>query len=126
TWYRQAISRARKGRQWYEFSRSYIGMGTIFVLRGNYPAARKSLIRGLRAAKRFSIRPLAAAAYHELMVLAIQAARPIEVTRYAHSAILAYGKGNPRLPALAFDYGAFLMSKGHYAEALRTFRSVPT
>src|SRR5690606_33463591 len=90
TWYRQAVSRARRRKTWYEFSRGYSGLGTIFMLRGNYPNARKSLVRGLRAARRFSIRPLAAAAYHELMVLSINSDRPEEVTRFAASAVKAY------------------------------------
>jgi tetratricopeptide (TPR) repeat protein len=125
TWYRQAISRARRARNWYEFSRAYIGLGTVAVLRGNYPQAKRSLIRGVRAAKRFAIRPLVAAGYHELAVLAIQRQSPVEVTRFSRLALEAYGSTHPRLPALAFDYGVFLLSSGYFEEALRTFRSIP-
>lgn len=125
TWYRQAISRARRARAWDEFSRAYIGLGTVAVLRGNFPQAKRSFIRGIRAARRFAIRPLIAAGYHELAVLAIQRQTPDEVTRYARQALEAYGPGHPRLPALAFDYGVFLLSMGYFEEALRTLRSVP-
>jgi tetratricopeptide (TPR) repeat protein len=121
TWYRQAISRARKAGVWSEFSRSYIGMGIVFRLRGSYPQARSSMVRGLRAAKRFSIRPLAAAAYHELTVLAIDAQKGSEAVRYAKLAIDAYGPGHERLPALAHDFALYLMGERHFNEALRTF-----
>lgn len=125
TWYRQAIARARRSKQWHDFSLSYIGLGTVFMRRGSFPHARKALIRGLRAAKRFSLHPLVAAAYHELMVLAIQRERAPEVARYARAAVESYGPAHERLPALAFDYGIFLLSRGHSAEALRTFQGVP-
>lgn len=125
TWYRQAISRARRARAWYEFARAYIGLGTVAMLRGNYPQAKRSLIRGVRAAKRFALRPLIAAGYHELAVLAIQRQNPAEVTRFARLALEAYGPSHPRLPALAFDYGVFLLSMGYFEEALRTLRCVP-
>lgn len=125
SWYRESISRARRTRDWHEFARSYIGMGIVFMLRGSFPQARKSLIRGLRAAKRFSLRPLVAAAYHELTALAIQAEREADVARYAQLAVEAYGPAHPRLPALVVDYGVFLMSGGYFAEALRILQTVP-
>ena len=125
TWYRQAISRARRGAVWSDFSRSYIGMGIVFRLRGSYPQARSSLIRGLRAAKRFSIRPLVAAAYHELAVLAIHAEKSSDVIRYASLAVNSYAPGSPRLSALANDFAAFLMTEGRFKEALRTFVALP-
>ena len=125
TWYRQAVSRARRASAWYEFTRAYIGLGAVFALRGNYPAARKSLIRGLRAARRFSIRSLAATAYHELMLLAIATGRTEDVTRLARSALQAYGPGNERAAALALDLGRYFLEVGRHTEALRLLRSNP-
>lgn len=125
TWYRQAVSRARRAAAWYEFTRAYIGLGAVFTLRGNYPAARKSLIRGLRAARRFSIRPLAAIAYHELMLLAIVTGRTDDITRLARSALQAYGRGNERAAALALDLGRYLLEEGRHSEALRLLRAPP-
>lgn len=125
TWYRQAISRARNGRSWYDFSRAYIGLGTVFMHRGNFPQAKKSLIRGLRAARRFSIRSLVAAAYHELAVVAIRTDRLDEATRYARAALQTYRPGHRRLPALAHDYGVYLMKAGFFDAALRTFLACP-
>src|SRR5690606_405078 len=68
---------------------------------------------------------LIAAGYHELAVLAIQRQNPAEVTRFARLALEAYGPSHPRLPALAFDYGVFLLSMGYFEESLRTLRCVP-
>lgn len=119
TWYREAISRARRSREWYEFSRSYIGLGIVYSLRGAYPQATKSLIRGLRAARRFSIRPLIAAAAHELVVVGIRTDRAPEVARYARVAVEAYGPGHERLPALAHDVAIFLLNSGYLTAAKR-------
>jgi hypothetical protein len=125
TWFRQAISRARRSQNRYEFSRSYVALGSVHLARGNHQQAKRGLIRGLRAAKRFSIRPLAATAYHQLAVLAIRANRPAEVGRYARAAIEAYGPGHSELPSLASEVGAFLLDAGYGAEARRIFESLP-
>src|SRR5690606_24299526 len=87
TWYRQAVSRARRSRDWAGFARGYIGLGIVHRQRGGYPQAGKSLIRGLRAARRFSIRPLEAAAAHELTVLGIHTLRARDVARFARMSI---------------------------------------
>ncbi len=125
TWYRQAISRARRGATWYEFARSYIGLGSTYTARDNFPAARKSLIRGLRAARRFSMRGLAATAYHELMLLAIHSGRAEDVARMGRSALQAYGRTNQRAATLASDYASYLLDAGHADEALRILLAVP-
>jgi tetratricopeptide (TPR) repeat protein len=125
TWYRQAIFRARRARDWLVFSRSYLTLGIVLRARGSFALARKSFVRALRAAERHSLQPLVASAHHELTVLAIKADRPHEVPRYARAALQAYGAGHPRLPALAHDFAVYLMKTGHFDAALRAFRSCP-
>lgn len=125
TWYRQAISRARRSRSWDEFARSYIGLGTVFTLRGSYPQASKSLIRGLRAARRFSIRPLVAAAAHELVVVGIRTNRTSEISRFGRIAVSAYGVQHPRLPALSHDLGIYLLNAGYFDAAFRIIQATP-
>lgn len=125
TWFRHAISRARRTQNRYEFARSYIGLGNIFIRRGNFPQAKRNLIRGLRAARRFSIRPLIGAAYQELAVVAMHTQSSTEVHRYTRAALEASGTENPKLPCLVFEYGIYLLENGHFAEALRTIASVP-
>lgn len=125
TWYRQAISRARRAQSWNAFARSYIGLGIVFTLRGNYPQAHRSLIRGLRASRRFSIRPLVAAAAHELVVVGIRTDRAEDVTRFGKIAVSAYGANHPRLPALSHDLGIYLLNAGFFDAALRIIQATP-
>ena len=126
TWFRQAIARARQARSWNTFARSYIGLGIVFTLRGNYPQAYRSLIRGLRASRRFSIRPLVAAAAHELVVLGIRTDRAVDVTRFGRIALAAYGARHPRLPALSHDLGIYLLNAGYLEAAFRVIHATPT
>lgn len=125
TWYRQAISRARRSRAWSDFARSYIGLGIVFTLRGNYPQAYRSLLRGLRAARRFSIRHLVAAAAHELVVVGIRTDRAADVSRFGRIAVSAYGAHHPRLPALSHDLGIYLLNAGYFEAAYRIIQATP-
>lgn len=125
TWYRQAISRARRSQSWNAFARSYIGLGIVFTLRGNYPQAYRSLVRGLRASRRFSIRPLVAAAAHELVVVGIRTDRAEDVTRFGRIAVSAYGANHPRLPALSHDLGIYLLNAGFFDAAFRIIQAIP-
>lgn len=125
TWYREGISRARRNQTWNDFARSYIGLGTVYCLRGNYPQANRALLRGLRAARRFSIRPLVAAAAHELVVVAIHTHRPQDVVRYGKLALESYGEGHARLPALGHDIGLFMLNEGYFAAARRLLTATP-
>lgn len=125
TWFRQAVSRARRTQNRHEFARSYIGLGNVAILRGNFPQAKKNLIRGLRAARRFSLRPLIGAAYQEMAVVAMRTQSSTDAHRFTRAALEASGTENPKLPCLVYEYGIFLLDSGHYREALRTIASVP-
>jgi tetratricopeptide (TPR) repeat protein len=125
TWYRHSVARARRARDWSEFARSYLGVGTVAMLRGNHPQAQRAFIRGLRAAKRHSLHGLTAAAHHEMTVLAIRMGRPRDVVRHARLALQAYPRGHERLPALAHDLAAFAISRGHFREGLRVLLAIP-
>src|SRR5690606_22135357 len=80
---------------------------------------------GLRAAKRFSLRPLIGAAYQEMAVVAMRTQSSTDAHRFTRAALEASGTENPKLPCLVYEYGIFLLDSGHYREALRTIASVP-
>lgn len=125
TWFRHGISRARRSQNRYYFAKCYIGLGNIYILRGNSTVAKRNLIRGLRAAKRFTIRPLIGRAYQELATVAIRTNSTTDVHRYTRAALDSSAKDDPRLADLVYDYGVFLLDSGYYKEAFRTLASVP-
>jgi tetratricopeptide (TPR) repeat protein len=125
TWFRHAILRARRARNRYEFTRSYIGLGKVELLRENHPQAKRAFIRGLRAAKRFSIRPLISTACQELALLAMRTGSTTDAHRYTRAALDASDLDDSGLPCLVYEYGAFLLDTGHFREALRTITSLP-
>lgn len=124
SWYRQAIWIARQQRDRKTYAKGYLGIGTVHMARGNHPAAKNALIRGLRAAKRSGSRELIASAYHELAVWAMRADKQKEVTSFARAALKEYGPMHPRLPALAHDVALMWMKHGNFAEALKVFVSI--
>jgi tetratricopeptide (TPR) repeat protein len=125
TWYRQAISTARRTRNGSAFARAYLGLGITHRQRGAYPAARNALLRSLRAARRHSLRDVVAMAYHELAGVGIRTSKASEVRRYTRAALEAYGPGNPGLTALAHDVAVFWMKLGYFPAALRVFSAIP-
>jgi tetratricopeptide (TPR) repeat protein len=125
TWYRQAISTARRTRNRSAFARAYLGLGITHRQRGAYPAARNALLRSLRAARRHSLREVVAMAYHELAGIGIRTSNASEVRRYTRAALEAYGPGNPGLTALAHDVAVFWMKLGYFPAALRVFSAIP-
>lgn len=126
TWYRHALALSRRSRNRTTYTRSYIGLGTVHIARGGYPAARKMLTRGLRAAQRYSLRQWVAAAHHELLVVAIHTGQAGAVQRHARAAIGSYGSAHPRVPAVAFDVAVFWMTQGYFREALQVFEAIPS
>lgn len=125
TWYRQAIFLARRTRDRDSLARSYCGLGTTFMHRGAYPAARQALLRGLRAAQRYSLHDLATAISHDLAVVAIRTDRGADVVKHARAALEGYGSAHPRLPALAHDVAVFWMNRGYFAAVLPVFQAIP-
>ena len=124
TWFRQAITVARQTRNGPVFIRSYLGLGKMYVLRGNYPAARSAYLRALRGAQRRQLHELAGMAHHELAVVAVRAHRPGELGRHVRAALEAYGPGHELLAALSHDVAIFWMKEGYFVEAMRVFETI--
>jgi tetratricopeptide (TPR) repeat protein len=125
SWYRYAAATARELGDWTSYTQAWVGMGSVHIAKGNYPAARNALTRGLRSAKRHSLPFWVAAAHHELLTVAIHTRQTREVAKHGLAALTAYGAGHPRIPALAHDIAAFWMVKGFAAEALEVFKALP-
>jgi tetratricopeptide (TPR) repeat protein len=124
TWFRRAIMLARQSGDWSSYCLAFIGLGKLYVQRGNFPTARKLHLRARRAARRHSLRHLEAMALHDLFVVAANTHEAAEAEAFAGAALEAYGPRHFRLPALAHDVAYFWLENGYFARALPVFQAV--
>jgi tetratricopeptide (TPR) repeat protein len=124
TWFRRAIALARQIGDWPTYSRSFLGLGRLYMQRGKLPVARKFLIRSIRAAQRNSLHTLEGKGLHDLFGVAVEADRPEEAQELARAAYTAYGPENAELPRLAQDVAYWWITQGHFARAVPVLRSV--
>ncbi len=124
SWFRRTIGLGRQAKDWASYAEAFLGLGNLYVQRGNYPAARRFHIRGLRAARRHGMRDVQGRALHDLFVIAAQTDQVGEAHEFARAAHRAYGPTHPRLPRLASDLAYFWLLRGHFAPALEVFRAV--
>jgi tetratricopeptide (TPR) repeat protein len=123
TWLRHAVRLARR-RDWATYVLAYLGLGKLYQLLGNLPAARALALRGTRTARRRRLRRLEGTGHHDLMVLAVEAGRYAEAQDRASVALECYGPGHARLPALAYDLASVWFLCGHVDRALPVFEAV--
>lgn len=123
SWFRRVIGLGRQAKDWESYAQAFLGLANLYMQRGNYPAARRFLIRCLRAARRHGFRELQAKAYHDLFAIAIQTDQFAEANDLARLAFRAYGPRHPRLPALASDVGLLWVVRGEFAPALDVLRA---
>jgi tetratricopeptide (TPR) repeat protein len=123
TWFRRTIALARQVGDWATYAQAFNGLGNLYRQRGNLPAARRFLLRAVRAAQRNSLHAIEGAALHDWFVVAMDADRPDEAQHLARSAFEAYGPHHPRLPMLAQDVAYWWTTQGYHSRALPVFRS---
>lgn len=124
SWFRRVIGLGRQAKDWASYSEAFLGLGELYTQRGNYPAARRFYVRGLRAARRHALRDIQGRALHSLFVIAVDTPAPGEALEYARAAFKAYGPTHPRLPTLARDLSYFWMTRGRFAQALAVFQAL--
>lgn len=123
TWFRRTIALARQIGDWATYAQAFIGLGNLYMQRGNLPGARRFLVRAVRAAQRNSLHSIEGAALHDLFVVAMHADRPEEAQQLARAAFDAYGEHHVALPRLAQDVAYWWVTQGYYARALPVLRS---
>ena len=124
TWFRRAVGLGRQAKDWLSYSEAFLGLGSLYKLRGNFPAARRFYVRALRAARHHALRDVQGRALHDLFTIAVETSPPAEAQELARLAFRAYGPRHPKLPALAHDVAYFWMTQGRFAPALEVFRAV--
>jgi tetratricopeptide (TPR) repeat protein len=123
SWFRRVIGLGRQAKDWESYARAFLGLAGLYIQRGNYPAARRFLIRCLRAARRHGLRELQAKAYHDLFVIAMQTEQFADANELARLAFRAYGPRHPRIPALASDIALLWMLRGEFEPALAALQA---
>lgn len=123
TWYRRTIALARQVGDWTTYAQAFLGLGRMYTQRGNLPAARRFLVRSVRAAQRNSLHSIEGMALHDLFGVAIEAGRVDEGRELARAAFHAYGPQNPWLPRLAQDVAFWWITQGYFARALPVLQS---
>lgn len=118
TWYRRTVALARQVGDWPTYALAFLGLGNLYVQRGNYPAARRFLVRSLRAAGRNSLHSIEGSAYHDLFAIAMETGETAQGNELARSALEAYGPHHPNLPRLAKDVAAFWTNQGCFSRSL--------
>lgn len=124
SWFRRTIALARQAGDWSSYALAFLGLGTLYMQKGNFPIARKFYVRCLRAARRHCLKDTLGCANHDLMAISILSGSTEGVERYARAAFDAYGRGNQRLPRLAHDVAYFWITQGHFSRAIPVLRAL--
>ena len=118
SWYTRAIIQGRQTKDWRAYAQGFTGMGNLHMQRGNYPAARRSHVRALRAAGRHGHPELLGMAYHDLFVVTAAMGGGFEADHFAAKAFRAYGAGHPGVLRLAYDVAYHWTLQGYFSGAL--------
>lgn len=124
TWFRRTIALARQAGDWPTYALAFDGLGNLYVIRGNFPAARRFFIRSLRAAGRNSLHDIEGMALHDMFGVAIETGQVKEAHELARAAFQAYGPHHAQLPRLAHDMAYFWTTQGRFDHALTVFKSL--
>jgi tetratricopeptide (TPR) repeat protein len=124
TWFRRTIALARQAGDWPTYANAFAGLGNLYVLRGNFPAARRFHLRALRAATRNSLHDIEGMALHDLFGIAVETGNTREALNLARGAFQAYGPHHPKLPHLAHDIAYFWITQGSCEHALPVLKSL--
>ena len=124
SWFSEAIVRNRYSHDWRVLALTYIGVGNLYLQRGNFPEARRLYTRALRTARKRGLREIEGMACHDLFVIAHESGRFEEADLFAIDGIRAYGPGHPRLPNLAHDIAVFWMNRGEFGRALPVLQAL--
>ncbi|HYW12459.1 MAG TPA: tetratricopeptide repeat protein [Longimicrobium sp.] len=124
TWFRRTIALSRQIGDWSTYALAFMGLGNLYWNRGNFPAARRFLLRAVRAAQRNSLHVIEGGAKQDLFGLEVDAGRVEEAHRYARAAYEAYGAHSPLLVRLASDVAYWWITQGYFGRALPVLHSL--
>ncbi|MBV9772765.1 MAG: tetratricopeptide repeat protein, partial [Gemmatimonadetes bacterium] len=124
TWFRRAMVLARRSGDNQSYALAWIGIGNLYIRRGDFLSARKALKRALRRARKGGLRRPKAMALHDLFTIAVELIEIADAEALARQTYRAYGPRHPRLPVLAHDVASFWLLQGYYRRALVVYEAI--
>ena len=124
SWYARGIVQARRAADHRVYARAYAGLGTLYLQRGNLPAAKRAFLRCLKAAARHGHADLQGTAYHDLFLTEVEAGAGPECEVLADNALVAFGSNSGAIARLAFDLAYHWILMGRFADALRVAQAL--
>jgi tetratricopeptide (TPR) repeat protein len=124
SWYARAIVQARRARDWRTYATAYSGLGNMAVQKGNFPWAKRTYLRALKASQRHGLHDLEGATFHSLFVTEIETGGGRQADALAERAFRSFGPRHPAVPRLSYDVAYHWMLEGLFAESLRLARAL--
>jgi tetratricopeptide (TPR) repeat protein len=122
-WFELTIALARRSNDPTTYTSAQLGWGVMETERGRRDAARKRLTAAWKAAKRWKLRRLAAAARHNLMILEIPDGDLALAGQHASASFRLYGRSDEKLYRLANDTACLWASRSFLGPALEVFEA---
>jgi tetratricopeptide (TPR) repeat protein len=122
TWLRRSIALARRGGEWEVYASAYVRLGEMLARRGAAGAARRHLLKGLRAARRWGLLRVRGRALHGLFRLARDEGSVEAAERLARGAVRAFGIHRPGAAPLLLELADFHLARGRHARAADVLR----
>ena len=105
-------------------ARALIGLGNLFVERGNFLIARRVQGKALVLSRRRGFREYQAMALHDLFVISMELGAHVEADEYARRALDAYVPTPRRMAILAHDCAYHWLKQSLYHRALPVYRAL--
>lgn len=124
SWFRRAIGLARRQRKAQPFALAFVGLGNLYIQRGDYATARRMLDRARRTARRHGLQEVKPMVLHDLFLVSHETKQPVLAEKYAQQAYRAYGPNHPRQVVLAHDVAGFWLTQGQFRRALGVLEAI--
>jgi tetratricopeptide (TPR) repeat protein len=122
-WLELAVALARRANDATTYASAQLGWGVMETERGRRDAARRRLNAAWKAARRWKLRKLAAAARHNLMALEIPDGDLAVAGLHAAASFRLYGRSDGRLYRLANDTACLWAAQSFLDPALEVFEA---
>lgn len=116
-WLRRAIGVARRAEDSYLHALALVGLGNVFLDRGEYPGAERAYRKALGMARRHGLPEIRGLAFHDLFRVTYETGSRENAEAYARHAFRAYGPRHPRQLVLAHDMAVFWLARGQFQRA---------
>jgi len=117
-WFQRGTGIARRSANWTAYIDCWLGWGNLEIARGRYNEALRQLNRAYRAATKYNLPALGAAAQHDMFMLAVDRQNFGEAYQHALAALALYDSDDPNYPYLIHDLAQTWALDGYGALAL--------